>query len=87
MATLIFLLATGYFFKAVAAKRDTFNASVTFGLVLLQAAFGVEIVWTGMFLPFIVLHGATGFFTLAWLVYRSSPYLLGLLPRPTAAQT
>jgi cytochrome c oxidase assembly protein subunit 15 len=87
MATLIFLLTTGYFFKALMAKKDTFNASVTFGLVLLQATFGVEIVWTGMFLPFIVLHGATGFFTLAWLVYRSSPFLLGLLPRPTAAQT
>lgn len=87
MATLIFLLTTGYFFKALMAKKDTFNASVTFGLVLLQAAFGVEIVWTGMFLPFIILHGATGFFTLAWLVYRSSPFLLGLLPRPTAAQT
>jgi cytochrome c oxidase assembly protein subunit 15 len=87
MATLIFLLATGYFFKAIMARKDTFNASVTFGLVLTQATFGVEIVWTGMFLPFIVLHGATGFFTLAWLVYRSSPYLLGLISRPAPAQT
>ncbi|MBF0292496.1 MAG: heme A synthase [Nitrospinae bacterium] len=86
MATLIFLLATGYFVKALMAKKDTFNASVTFGLVLTQATFGVEIVWTGMFLPFIVLHGATGFFTLAWLVYRSSPYLLGLISRPAPAQ-
>lgn len=87
VATLIFLLTTGYFVKALTAKKDTFNASVTFGLVLLQATFGVEIVWTGMFLPFIILHGATGFFTLAWLVYRSSPFLLGLISRPTAAQT
>lgn len=86
VATLIFLLATGYFVKALMAKKDTVNASVTFGLVLAQATFGVEIVWTGMFLPFIVLHGATGFFTLAWLVYRSSPYLLGLISRPASAQ-
>lgn len=87
MATLIFLLTTGYFVKALMAKKDTFNASVTFGLVLTQATFGVEIVWTGMFLPFIILHGATGFFTLAWLVNRSSPYLLGLISRPASAQS
>ena len=86
VATLIFLLTTGYFFKAILAKKDTFNATVTFTLILLQATFGVEIVWTGMFLPFIVLHGATGFFILGWLVYRSSPFLLGLISRPSAAQ-
>jgi len=86
MATLIFLLVTGYFVKALLAKKDMLNATVTLGLVLMQAAFGVEIVWTGMFLPFIILHGATGFFVLGWLAYRSSPFLLGLIAWP-AAQT
>lgn len=87
IATLIFLLGAGYFFKAMLAKRDTFNATVTFALIVTQATFGAEIVWTGMFLPFIVLHGATGFFMLGWLVSRSSPFLLGLIFRSSPAET
>ncbi len=75
MALLIFTLVTGYMIFAIKAKYNVRNAVITFILVLLQATFGANIVWSGMFLPYIVLHGATGFLTLGWLAYRSAPII------------
>ena len=40
-------------------------------LVLFQAFFGIMIVKTQMFLPVIILHGATGFALLGFLAFRS----------------
>lgn len=48
---------------------------LTLTIVLTQAVFGASIVLTGMFLPFIILHGATGFILLGWLAYQSAPYI------------
>jgi heme A synthase len=42
-------------------------------MVVLQASFGMLIVYSGMFLPFIILHGATGFLLLGFLAYHSMP--------------
>jgi heme A synthase len=53
-------------------------SSIAFGLVLLQGLFGVLIVLTGMYLPFIILHGATGFLLLGWVAYQSMPYFFPL---------
>ena len=69
-ALIIFTVVTWYFVAAIKAGRDVVNASVTFALVTAQATIGIYIVWTQMYLPLIVLHGATGFALLGWMAYR-----------------
>lgn len=76
MALLIFALATGYFVKALKDGANKTAATVTFILVLTQATFGAYVVWSRMYLPFIILHGANGFLLLGWLAYMSAPFLL-----------
>lgn len=50
-------------------------ALTTLTLIIIQAIFGVSIILTGMFLPVIIMHGATGFILLGWLAYQSAPFL------------
>lgn len=80
-AVIIILLNMVILYRAVLEGEGVIGYIVTFFLVLLQASFGVLIVSTGMFLPVIVLHGATGFLLLAWLAYQSMPYFFQYLPR------
>lgn len=76
VALAIFLITGGYLIQAVRSQRDVFNAAVTFILVLTQGTFGAAVVLSGMFLPFIIAHGAVGFLLLGWVVYRSAPLIL-----------
>jgi len=77
MALAVFMTVSGYLAYAAKVGEDALNASVTFVLVLAQATLGAYVVWSGMFLPFVILHGANGFLLLGWLAYRSAPYALG----------
>ena len=72
-ALAIFSLAASLFYTALKDKNDAWGYGHVFGLVLLQAFFGIMIVRTSMFLPIIILHGATGFMLLGYLAYRSFP--------------
>ena len=66
----IFLL-----YRAIKRSRGIRFEAITLSLVILQAAFGISLILTGMFLPVIILHGATGFILLGWLAYQSAPFL------------
>ncbi len=74
-ALTVFLLTCFNLYRSIREMDGIFASVITFGLVLLQGLFGMSIVLTGMFLPFIILHGATGFLLLGWLAYLSMPYL------------
>jgi len=74
VALIVFLLTFFNLYKSIREMNGVFASVTTFGLVLLQGLFGISIVLTGMFLPFIILHGATGFLLLGWLAYLSMPY-------------
>ncbi len=75
-ALTIFLLTCINLYKSIREMDGLLVATITFGLVVLQGLFGMSIVLTGMFLPFIILHGATGFLLLGWLAYLSMPYFI-----------
>ncbi len=75
-AIAVFLLAAILLYRAVKMKKDVAGFLAAFLLIMLQATFGIWIVLTGMFLPLIILHGATGFMLLGWLAYKASPHLL-----------
>ena len=85
-ALVIFTLALGYMIKCLSIGRDTTNSIITFSLVLAQATFGAYVVWSGMYLPYVVLHGANGFALYGWLVYRTAPYLRGVNPQGEGAE-
>ncbi len=85
IAYAIFTISLGYLFYALKTGVDRVGGIVTFVLILFQASWGIGIVESGMFLPLIVLHGATGFALLGWLAYRAAPGML--LPPPPAAPT
>jgi cytochrome c oxidase assembly protein subunit 15 len=71
-ALAIFAISASLFYTALKEKSaDMWGYGHVFGLVLLQAFFGIMIVRTSMFLPVIILHGATGFMLLGYLAYRS----------------
>ncbi len=72
-AVLLFTLFMLY--RAIKENQGIRAAVITLGLVLLQAVFGISVVLTGMFLPVIIMHGATGFILLGWLAYQSAPFL------------
>lgn len=74
-ALFVFSTALVMLYKSVRGKTDIPAVAFTFCLVLSQAAFGILIVLSGMYLPFIIGHGAIGFFLLGWLAYRSMPAL------------
>ncbi len=75
-ALLIFLVTLYNLFQATKGTGSVLIAGITLFLVVSQATFGAYIVWTGMFLPLIVAHGANGFFLLGWLVYQCAPTLV-----------
>ena len=72
-AVLLFTLFMLY--RAIKENQGIRAAVITLSLVLLQAAFGISVVLTGMFLPVIIMHGAAGFILLGWLAYQSAPFL------------
>lgn len=74
-AAAVLLLTIAMLYRAVRRGDGVKIYLITFALVLLQATFGALIVLTGMFLPVIIMHGATGFLLLGWLAYQSAPYL------------
>lgn len=82
MALTIFLITGWRLSRAVKSGHDVKGASVTFGLVTVQATFGALVVLSGMFLPFIITHGAVGFLLLGWVTYRSAPVFLAGRARP-----
>jgi len=75
LALTVVLLTTILLVRAVRKRRGVETSLITFTLVLLQALFGILIVLTGMFLPLIIMHGATGFLLLGWLAYQAAPFL------------
>jgi len=68
-------LAVGLLYRAIRRGLQIRTPLITLSIVLLQASFGAMVVLTGMFLPVIILHGATGFLLLGWLAYQSAPFL------------
>lgn len=72
----IFLVAVWNLFVSAGRKRPLLEPAVTLGLVTAQAAAGVGIVLTQMFLPLLVLHGAVGFLLLGWTAGLAAPYIL-----------
>jgi len=77
LALLIFLSAGWGLLRALRGGAGKRTAAVVFALVSCQAVFGILIVLTGMFLPVIIMHGATGFMLLGYLAYQSMPLLFG----------
>lgn len=77
-ALFVFSTALVMLYKSVRSNNDIPAVAFTFCLVLSQAAFGILIVLSGMYLPFIIAHGAIGFFLLGWLAYCSMPSLFDL---------
>ena len=75
LALTVVLLTTILLVRAVRKRSGVETSLITFTLVLLQALFGILIVLTGMFLPLIIMHGATGFLLLGWLAYQAAPFL------------
>lgn len=71
ISTIIVLLIKTY--KENKPVRDYV---ITLVLILTQITWGVKVVLSGMFLPYIILHGANGFLLLAWLAYKSMPYFI-----------
>ena len=86
-ALVIFTLALVYMIDSLLKGRDAANSTITFLLVLAQATLGAYVVWSGMYLPYVVLHGANGFLLYGWLVYRTAPYFRGARPALEGAKT
>ncbi len=72
----VLLFAIFVLYMAIKRGKGLRNSAITVILVILQAAFGATVVLTGMFLPVIIMHGATGFILLGWLAYLAAPFIL-----------
>ncbi|MFQ5427749.1 MAG: heme A synthase [Thermodesulfobacteriota bacterium] len=75
-ALAVFTITAVKLYSAFSSKKAVAASLVTFALVLAQATFGILIVATGMFIPVIILHAATGFLFLGWLAYQAMPFFL-----------
>jgi len=75
-ALTVFITTAIKVYSAISKKNAVSASIITFALVLAQATFGILIVATGMFLPVIILHAATGFLLLGWLAYQAMPFFL-----------
>ncbi|MDH5679645.1 MAG: COX15/CtaA family protein [Nitrospinota bacterium] len=73
-ALIIFTISLVYMIDCLRKGHDQVNASVTFLFILAQATIGAYIVWSSMYFPYVVLHGANGFALYGWLVFRAAPY-------------
>jgi cytochrome c oxidase assembly protein subunit 15 len=71
----ILAVAVFVFAAAVLIKKPSALTALTFGIVAAQAAWGVLSVLTGLFLPVVFLHIATGFFLIGWTAYHAAPAL------------
>jgi|TARA_B100000959_G_scaffold249471_1_gene277134 cytochrome c oxidase assembly protein subunit 15 len=78
IALAILLYITLHLVRSITTGKDLGNAWTIFTLVIFQGTVGAFVVWSNMYLPYVVLHGATGFFILGWTVYKSSPFILKL---------
>ncbi|MCP3676311.1 MAG: heme A synthase [Deltaproteobacteria bacterium] len=76
VALSVFLVTAARLYTALSRRGGITASLVTFVLVIAQVTFGVLIVATGMFLPVIILHAATGFLLLGWLAYQAMPFFL-----------
>ena len=74
-AVAVLLFTVIMLYRAIKRNQGVRIAAITLSLVILQAAFGISVVLTGMFLPVVIMHGATGFILLGWLAYQSAPFL------------
>ncbi|MCC6543625.1 MAG: heme A synthase [Nitrospirae bacterium] len=72
-AVLLFTIFMLY--KAIKMGSGIRVAAITMSLVIMQVVLGISLILTGLFLPVIILHGATGFLLLGWLAYQSAPFL------------
>ncbi len=77
MAAVVLILGGTILYRAFKDGEGVQGFLITFTLMVMQAVFGALIVITGMFLPVIVMHAATGFFLLAWLAYHAMPDIFG----------
>lgn len=86
-ALLIVVVSASLLYRALKEGSSTGPYALTLGLIIAQAVFGIMIVVSSMFLPFIIMHAATGFFLLGYLAYKSMPYFFtrGVEPRGEAA--
>ena len=75
-ALVIFLLTFWHLLRTWNRGRELFYPLVTFCLVTLQATVGILLVFTEMFLPVVVLHGAVGFILLGWGAFQSAPHII-----------
>ena len=75
-ALVIFLLTFWHLLRTWNRGKELFYPLVTFGLITVQATVGVLLVFTDMFLPVIILHGAIGFILLGWGAYQSAPHII-----------
>src|SRR3990170_4736817 len=75
LALTVVLLTAILLVRAIRKRSGVETSFITLTLVLLQAVFGILIVLTGMFLPLIIMHGATGVLLLGWLAYQAAPFL------------
>src|SRR3990172_4708177 len=73
-AAIVFLTTAAMLIRALRDGTGIGGFAAAFALVLFQALFGALIVVSGMFLPFIIMHGATGFMLLGYLAYQSMPH-------------
>jgi len=71
-AVAVFGTASFLLYKTIRQGRRARGLYFALGLIILQALFGTLIVLTAMFLPFIIMHGATGFLLLGFLAYKST---------------
>ncbi len=74
LATIIIITIITFLVKTIKANEKPKSLIILLVLVLTQASLGVTIVVTGMFFPALILHGATGFFLLAFLAYKATPF-------------
>ena len=74
-ALIVVVVAVASLYRAIKDGSPARDFAIALGLVLFQAAWGISIVVSGMFLPFIILHAATGFLLLGFVAYKSMPYL------------
>lgn len=74
LAVIVIITITTFLLKTLQSGENPKSLIILLALVLTQASIGVTIVVTGMFFPALILHGATGFFILAFLAYKATPY-------------
>lgn len=74
LAVIIIVTIVTFLLKTLKEEKNAKSLIILLVLVLTQATIGVTIVVTGMFFPALILHGAVGFFILAFLAYKATPF-------------